>query len=79
MSGAADALPGLQNPQCQRAPENNIQVRPVILKIYSAVRLVYYFSWLNGFIFPCSALMNPLMILVKIIKLRWIHILSYDQ
>ncbi len=27
----------------------------------------------------CSALMNPLMILVKIIKLRWIHILSYDQ
>lgn len=27
---------------------------------------------------PC-VLMNPLMILVKIIKLRWIHILSYDQ
>ena len=27
----------------------------------------------------CEALMNPLMILVKIIKLRWIHILSYDQ
>ncbi|MFS8944310.1 hypothetical protein O9S75_24645, partial [Escherichia coli] len=27
----------------------------------------------------CLALMNPLMILVKIIKLRWIHILSYDQ
>uniref|UniRef100_UPI001FCEFEDB DUF1120 domain-containing protein n=1 Tax=Escherichia coli TaxID=562 RepID=UPI001FCEFEDB len=27
----------------------------------------------------CTALMNPLMILVKIIKLRWIHILSYDQ
>ncbi|MBB0820332.1 hypothetical protein G7N13_10800, partial [Escherichia coli] len=27
----------------------------------------------------CFALMNPLMILVKIIKLRWIHILSYDQ
>ncbi|MEC4824168.1 DUF2534 family protein, partial [Salmonella enterica subsp. enterica serovar Typhi] len=26
-----------------------------------------------------SMLMNPLMILVKIIKLRWIHILSYDQ
>ncbi|WP_074192429.1 helix-turn-helix domain-containing protein [Klebsiella pneumoniae] len=28
---------------------------------------------------PSLALMNPLMILVKIIKLRWIHILSYDQ
>ncbi|MEM8224296.1 PTS transporter subunit EIIC, partial [Morganella morganii] len=28
---------------------------------------------LTGFV-----LMNPLMILVKIIKLRWIHILSYD-
>ncbi|MEZ2555103.1 universal stress protein, partial [Escherichia coli] len=28
---------------------------------------------------PYYALMNPLMILVKIIKLRWIHILSYDQ
>ncbi|WP_205754045.1 hypothetical protein, partial [Escherichia coli] len=26
-----------------------------------------------------TPLMNPLMILVKIIKLRWIHILSYDQ
>ncbi|MCO4936065.1 hypothetical protein M1V48_24875, partial [Escherichia coli] len=26
-----------------------------------------------------AMLMNPLMILVKIIKLRWIHILSYDQ
>ncbi|WP_251124021.1 inovirus-type Gp2 protein, partial [Escherichia coli] len=26
-----------------------------------------------------ATLMNPLMILVKIIKLRWIHILSYDQ
>ncbi|MEC3741244.1 UPF0758 domain-containing protein, partial [Escherichia coli] len=26
-----------------------------------------------------NVLMNPLMILVKIIKLRWIHILSYDQ
>ncbi|MCL3556954.1 PTS sugar transporter subunit IIA, partial [Klebsiella pneumoniae] len=26
-----------------------------------------------------DVLMNPLMILVKIIKLRWIHILSYDQ
>ncbi|MGJ7347087.1 hypothetical protein ABM061_15830, partial [Morganella morganii] len=26
-----------------------------------------------------KVLMNPLMILVKIIKLRWIHILSYDQ
>ncbi|TJB18816.1 hypothetical protein C9302_17625, partial [Escherichia coli] len=26
-----------------------------------------------------KTLMNPLMILVKIIKLRWIHILSYDQ
>lgn len=30
-------------------------------------------------IYRCQALMNPLMILVKIIKLRWIHILSYDQ
>ncbi|MGM7200306.1 hypothetical protein ABOB21_24930, partial [Escherichia coli] len=28
---------------------------------------------------PRWVLMNPLMILVKIIKLRWIHILSYDQ
>ncbi|MCO4935565.1 hypothetical protein M1V48_22005, partial [Escherichia coli] len=32
------------------------------------------------FLLPANlALMNPLMILVKIIKLRWIHILSYDQ
>ncbi|MGR9730499.1 hypothetical protein ACUOF4_18210, partial [Escherichia coli] len=33
----------------------------------------------EGFDCPGCALMNPLMILVKIIKLRWIHILSYDQ
>ncbi|MDM3663427.1 hypothetical protein O9373_13310, partial [Proteus mirabilis] len=33
-----------------------------------------FFSHSQGLI-----LMNPLMILVKIIKLRWIHILSYDQ
>lgn len=26
-----------------------------------------------------EVLMNPLMIFIKIIKLRWIHILSYDQ
>ena len=26
-----------------------------------------------------GVLMNPLMIFIKIIKLRWIHILSYDQ
>ncbi len=34
----------------------------------------YYNSNIRGVV-----LMNPLMILVKIIKLRWIHILSYDQ
>uniref|UniRef100_UPI001FCED4BB AIDA repeat-containing protein n=1 Tax=Escherichia coli TaxID=562 RepID=UPI001FCED4BB len=33
----------------------------------------------NGTTIKGGALMNPLMILVKIIKLRWIHILSYDQ
>ncbi|WP_254850194.1 hypothetical protein, partial [Salmonella enterica] len=33
----------------------------------------------NEAMFSRAALMNPLMILVKIIKLRWIHILSYDQ
>ena len=33
----------------------------------------------NYAIYLDKALMNPLMILVKIIKLRWIHILSYDQ
>ncbi|WP_257394266.1 TetR/AcrR family transcriptional regulator, partial [Enterobacter hormaechei] len=33
----------------------------------------------EGTLFRYFALMNPLMILVKIIKLRWIHILSYDQ
>ncbi|WP_032085108.1 hypothetical protein, partial [Escherichia coli] len=30
-------------------------------------------------LYVSDLLMNPLMILVKIIKLRWIHILSYDQ
>ncbi|MGS0257006.1 BCCT family transporter, partial [Escherichia coli] len=41
----------------------------------------YYYQTPGLNIAPRSqqALMNPLMILVKIIKLRWIHILSYDQ
>ncbi|MES3991714.1 MerR family transcriptional regulator, partial [Escherichia coli] len=36
-------------------------------------------SMFDGALIEYAALMNPLMILVKIIKLRWIHILSYDQ
>ncbi|WP_227655811.1 hypothetical protein, partial [Klebsiella pneumoniae] len=48
---------------------------------YIAMRPVYprkiekFYDFINGH----KLLMNPLMILVKIIKLRWIHILSYDQ
>ena len=53
-------------------------------------RLVYSKPWMAFFLAELIAailvlfgayqvLMNPLMILVKIIKLRWIHILSYDQ
>ncbi|WP_252492237.1 YlaC family protein, partial [Escherichia coli] len=38
-------------------------------------RVCYNGEWYN----TRFVLMNPLMILVKIIKLRWIHILSYDQ
>lgn len=45
--------------------------------------IINYFNRLiNGVSYGArrgTALMNPLMILVKIIKLRWIHILSYDQ
>ncbi|CAM2854607.1 malate:quinone oxidoreductase [Escherichia coli] len=36
-------------------------------------------SFINTVPHMSFVLMNPLMILVKIIKLRWIHILSYDQ
>ncbi|MDZ1462325.1 hypothetical protein ACNAT8_06385, partial [Klebsiella quasipneumoniae] len=36
-------------------------------------------SFTSTYLYAKGALMNPLMILVKIIKLRWIHILSYDQ
>ncbi|WP_337238669.1 YiaA/YiaB family inner membrane protein, partial [Escherichia coli] len=39
----------------------------------------YFLGVLMTATFGNYALMNPLMILVKIIKLRWIHILSYDQ
>ncbi len=40
----------------------------------------YVFLWVLLWpTFLRLVLMNPLMILVKIIKLRWIHILSYDQ
>ncbi|WP_404856041.1 amino acid permease, partial [Escherichia coli] len=37
------------------------------------------YAWVKSSLGGRWALMNPLMILVKIIKLRWIHILSYDQ
>lgn len=46
---------------------------------YQAVSELITSSNHNVLIVWDSALMNPLMILVKIIKLRWIHILSYDQ
>ncbi|MCL7921087.1 hypothetical protein M8681_22205, partial [Escherichia coli] len=39
----------------------------------------YFQTLLTDMLESGKALMNPLMILVKIIKLRWIHILSYDQ
>ncbi len=41
------------------------------------ITIIDFVALINGSY--CSVLMNPLMILVKIIKLRWIHILSYDQ
>ncbi|MDG0385642.1 hypothetical protein MXT40_28195, partial [Klebsiella pneumoniae] len=50
------------------------------------LRLRFCLAWWDWAIIVTSfilsnylVLMNPLMILVKIIKLRWIHILSYDQ
>ncbi|KAE9476434.1 Outer membrane protein N [Escherichia coli] len=50
------------------------------LDLYGKVDGLHYFSDNSAKDGDQSyALMNPLMILVKIIKLRWIHILSYDQ
>ncbi|WP_289708768.1 MFS transporter [Escherichia coli] len=45
------------------------------LMIFSVLVFWVPTDWSHG----SKVLMNPLMILVKIIKLRWIHILSYDQ
>ncbi|WP_337078667.1 YkvA family protein, partial [Acinetobacter baumannii] len=50
---------------------------PWLPKIIAVVAVAYAFSPID--LIPDFILMNPLMILVKIIKLRWIHILSYDQ
>ncbi|MCU3978940.1 hypothetical protein N8X81_21400 [Enterobacter hormaechei subsp. steigerwaltii] len=54
--------------------------------LLAIVLTLYHFRKIHlksALIFLCIVagvvLMNPLMILVKIIKLRWIHILSYDQ
>ncbi|MDZ5680907.1 porin, partial [Enterobacter hormaechei] len=48
------------------------------LDLYGKVDGLHYFSD-DASKDGDQTLMNPLMILVKIIKLRWIHILSYDQ
>ncbi|MEM7900417.1 hypothetical protein Q4R21_18495, partial [Morganella morganii] len=54
--------------------------------LYARVDLIYNFvcnqelkNYRASFSGGLHALMNPLMIFTKIIKLRWIHILSYDQ
>ncbi|QJH60661.1 hypothetical protein A9V27_017425 [Salmonella enterica subsp. enterica serovar Saintpaul] len=50
------------------------------LDVYGKVKAMHYMSDYDSKDGDQSyVLMNPLMILVKIIKLRWIHILSYDQ
>ncbi len=55
-------------------------IRRYILLLLTLAQTVVA-TWYMKTILPYQgwALMNPLMILVKIIKLRWIHILSYDQ
>ena len=53
------------------SPDNSIDICIKYAKQYSNIVVIHK---ING-----GVLMNPLMILVKIIKLRWIHILSYDQ
>ncbi|MGR7137148.1 acyltransferase family protein, partial [Klebsiella aerogenes] len=54
-----------------------------IRRIYPALIItligILFLSWFLLSTDEYVVLMNPLMILVKIIKLRWIHILSYDQ
>ncbi|KIQ39609.1 hypothetical protein IY32_25165 [Escherichia coli] len=50
----------------------------VILSVFLQLFENAFYTLINR-INGSVVLMNPLMILVKIIKLRWIHILSYDQ
>ncbi|MGA3862147.1 hypothetical protein ACPBZO_14510, partial [Escherichia coli] len=59
-----------------------VGVARYIIKGYSATGVLFVGGLLLliiSAIMGHKVLMNPLMILVKIIKLRWIHILSYDQ
>ncbi|TNK44106.1 hypothetical protein CI641_027060 [Escherichia coli] len=53
--------------------------RDNVIKFMNLVVLPAFEDVKAEFVKQGLALMNPLMILVKIIKLRWIHILSYDQ
>ncbi|AHE65150.1 hypothetical protein, partial [Pasteurella multocida] len=67
--------------QASRLINNNISLDRDF-EIDNVINLAYKEKWtreqlLNEILY--ITLMNPLMILVKIIKLRWIHILSYDQ
>ncbi|MEY0133940.1 O-antigen ligase RfaL, partial [Providencia rettgeri] len=60
-------------------------ILPILWYLLPKSKLIYFYILSIVFLFVLlgtlarGALMNPLMILVKIIKLRWIHILSYDQ
>ncbi|MDG0222428.1 hypothetical protein L0C50_23075, partial [Salmonella enterica subsp. enterica] len=59
---------------------NSIQImRGIAALIVVAFHIRYNLSVYEQKNLGDLMLMNPLMILVKIIKLRWIHILSYDQ
>ncbi|MCS7449984.1 DEAD/DEAH box helicase family protein, partial [Escherichia coli] len=70
----AKAIPGFK----PREPQRQMAVA-VTQAIEKGQPLVVEAGTGTGKTYAYLALMNPLMILVKIIKLRWIHILSYDQ
>ncbi|WP_237766860.1 hypothetical protein, partial [Enterobacter hormaechei] len=76
--GLPDMASALTNSNSIETDKHELESATIVSHDFFITFMVLFFTYHTAS-YEYEALMNPLMILVKIIKLRWIHILSYDQ